>query len=80
MEHKKKGFHKDEDGNLIVDNLLKDALLEIAILKKLNHKNVIKLHEIIHDDYAGEIILSTYINKKSVGLLFIRYSIRNRWR
>ena len=41
----------------MIDNLLKDALKEIAILKKLNHKNVIKLFEIIHHDDESLIYL-----------------------
>jgi serine/threonine protein kinase len=57
LQNKKKGFRRDEEGNIIVDNLLQDALKEIAILKKMNHNNVIKLHEIIHDDEMGEILL-----------------------
>ena len=32
----KKIFKQDKDGNVIITNLLKDALKEIAILKKLN--------------------------------------------
>jgi serine/threonine protein kinase len=50
---KKKMFKQDKDGNVIVTNLLKDALKEIAILKKLNHPNIIKLYEILHN-YAKE--------------------------
>jgi len=50
---KKKIFKQDKDGNVIVTNLLKDALKEIAILKKLNHPNIIKLYEILHN-YAKE--------------------------
>jgi serine/threonine protein kinase len=57
LQNKKKGFRRDEEGNVIVDNLLQDALREIAILKKMNHNNVIRLHEIIHDDEMGEIML-----------------------
>ncbi len=40
-----------------VDSLLKDSMREIAILKKINNENIIKLHEIIHDDDAGKIYL-----------------------
>ena len=57
LEKKKKGFFKDENGNLIVNNLLQDSLREIAILKKLNHSNIIKLYEIIYNDDAGKIYL-----------------------
>ena len=54
---KKKIFKHDNDGNMIVTNLLKDALKEIAILKKLNHPNIIKLYEILHNYEKEKIYL-----------------------
>ena len=54
---KKKMFKQDNDGNVIVTNLLKDALKEIAILKKLNHPNIIKLYEILHNYEKEKIYL-----------------------
>ena len=54
---KKKIFKQDQDGNVIVTNLLKDALKEIAILKKLNHPNIIKLYEILHNYQKEKIYL-----------------------
>lgn len=57
LEKKKKGIKRADDGSVIVDNFLKDALREIAILKRLNCENIIKLHEIMHDDEEGKIYL-----------------------
>ena len=54
---KKKFFSQDKDGNVIINSLLKDALKEIAILKKLNHPNIIKLYEILHDKEKEKIYL-----------------------
>ena len=54
---KKKIFTQDKDGNVIVTNLLKDALKEIAILKKLDHPNIIKLYEILHNYQKEKIYL-----------------------
>ena len=53
---KKKFFTQDKDGNVIINSLLKDALKEIAILKKLNHPNIIKLYEILHDKEKEKMI------------------------
>lgn len=53
----KKIFKQDKDGNVIITNLLKDALKEIAILKKLNHPNIIKLYEILHNYQKQKIYL-----------------------
>ena len=54
---KKTIFKQDKDGNVIVTNLLKDALKEIAILKKLDHPNIIKLYEILHNYQKEKIYL-----------------------
>lgn len=54
---KRKGFKKDADGRIIVSNYLKDALREIAILKKIECPNIVQLREIIHDDEKEKIWL-----------------------
>jgi serine/threonine protein kinase len=71
LSRKKKGFHTDSQGNLIVDTLLMDAMREVAILKKMNHMNIMKLFEIINDDENGE----TFLSKKSLKLVieYCRY-------
>jgi serine/threonine protein kinase len=38
----------DENGNLIINSSFENALKEIAILKKMNHPNIIKLYEIMY--------------------------------
>ena len=43
-----KNFEFDENGNVVVNSSLENALKEIAILKKTNHANIIKLHEILY--------------------------------
>ena len=53
----KRILKQDKDGNIIITNLLKDALKEIAILKKLNHPNIIKLYEILHNYQKQKIYL-----------------------
>ena len=59
LSHAKKGFgfNKIEDGKIKVNNLLEDAIKEIAILKKCNDKNIIKLYEIIHDNIKDKLYL-----------------------
>jgi len=52
-----KGFSRDENGELIISSMLEDALKEIAILKKCNHKNIIKLYEILYDDEKEKLYL-----------------------
>lgn len=56
LERKKKGLFKfgAEDQN---NSLLQDAMREIAILKKMDNPNIIKLHEIMYDDEEGFIYL-----------------------
>jgi serine/threonine protein kinase len=57
LEKKNKGFQRSNSGNISVNNLLQDAMREIAILKKLSHKNIIHLKEIINNDDNGKIYL-----------------------
>lgn len=46
---------------LVVKNAFQDLLREIAIMKKLNHPNVIKLNEVIDDPEEDKIYLSTFL-------------------
>lgn len=57
LARRKKGIKKAEDGSIIVDTCLKDALREIAILKNIECPNIIQLREIIHDDANSRIYL-----------------------
>lgn len=57
LASRRKGFKRDSDGRLIINNYLKDALREIAILKKIECPNIIQLREIIHDDEKEKIWL-----------------------
>ena len=43
-----KNMEIDENGNIIVNTSLENALKEISILKKTNHPNIIKLYEILY--------------------------------
>ena len=44
----KKNFVFDAEGNVIVNDNFESALKEIAILKKTNHPNIVKLYEILY--------------------------------
>ena len=34
---------------------------EIAVMKKLNHENIVRLHEVIDDDEGDKIYMGMYI-------------------
>jgi len=57
LQKQKKGFFVDNEGKLEINSMLEDALKEIAILKKCNHPNIIKLHEILYDNEKNKIYL-----------------------
>ena len=59
LSHTRKGFgfNKIEDGTIKINSLLEDAIKEIAILKKCNNKNIIKLYEILHDNIKDKLYL-----------------------
>lgn len=48
---------------------LSDIKREIAIMKKLNHPNVIKLHEVIQDPEKEKIYMSIFKNKHFFNIL-----------
>ena len=54
---KKKKFERDENGNMVITTPLEGILKEIAILKKVNHRNLVKLYEIMHNKKKGKIYL-----------------------
>ena len=61
LSHTRKGFgfNKIEDGTIKINSLLEDAIKEIAILKKCNNKNIIKLYEILHDNIKEKLYLDS---------------------
>ena len=61
MQKKKKIFDRDSEGNIIMNCYLQDQLREIAILKKISHKNVIRLYEIVHYVEKGKILMISEI-------------------
>ena len=54
---RKKEVFRDENGKMCFRNGLEDVLREIAVMKKLNHINVIRLHEVINDADDDKIFL-----------------------
>ena len=52
-----KNMEFDQDGNLIINTSFENALKEIAILKKTNHPNIIKLYEIMYSQKNKKIYL-----------------------
>ena len=54
---RKKEVYRDENGKVCFRNGLEDVLREIAVMKKLNHPNVIRLHEVINDADDDKIFL-----------------------
>ena len=52
-----KSMEFDEDGNLLVNSSMENAIKEIAILKKTYHPNIIKLHEILYNKKNHKIYL-----------------------
>ena len=43
-----KNIEFDHEGNIVINSSFENAIKEIAILKKTNHPNIIKLHEILY--------------------------------
>ncbi|KRX09884.1 Protein kinase-like domain [Pseudocohnilembus persalinus] len=54
---KKQKIVKQENGDIIYKSLWDNVLQEIKIHKTLNHENILKLHEIIHNEENGKVFL-----------------------
>jgi serine/threonine protein kinase len=54
---KKKKFEQDENGKMVITTPMEGILKEIAILKKVNHRNLVKLYEIMYNKNKGKIYL-----------------------
>ena len=52
-----KNMEFDENGNLVINSSFENALKEIAILKKTNHPNIIRLYEIMYCNKNKKIYL-----------------------
>jgi len=57
---KRREMITDESGGVAYKDALMDVRREIAIMKKLTHRNVVKLVEVIDDVLSDEIIMSTF--------------------
>ena len=55
--HSQKKIEVDEEGNIIMNSSFENAIKEIAILKKTNHPNIIKLYEILYSKDNKKIYL-----------------------
>ena len=62
MLRRKKEYYKDSNGVIKQKNALEDVLREIAVMKKLDHKNVIKLVEVINDPVEDKLFMGKLYN------------------
>jgi [calcium/calmodulin-dependent protein kinase] kinase len=54
---KKKKLIQDENGKMVITTPIEGICKEIEILKKVNHRNLVKLYEIIHNKKKGKTYL-----------------------
>jgi len=57
MLRKKKDYFRKEGGGMGFRDALQNVMKEIAIMKKLDHPNVVKLHEVIDDEEEDKLYM-----------------------
>jgi [calcium/calmodulin-dependent protein kinase] kinase len=55
---KKREYYRKKEGGMGYKDALQDVLREIAIMKKLDHPNVVQLHEVIDDEEGDKLYMS----------------------
>lgn len=64
---KRREIHKNPNGQVIVKSALDDIAHEVAIMKKLKHQNIVKLHEVIDDQEHDKLyMVMVYCQKGSL--------------
>ena len=64
---KKREIHRNSEGKIVVKNALDDIAHEVAIMKKLKHQNIVKLHEVIDDEECDKLyMIIVYCEKGSL--------------
>lgn len=54
---KRKGYFRDSSGALAVRTAMEDVAREIALMKKLKHVNVVRLFEVIDDEFNNKLYM-----------------------
>ena len=55
----------------MIHDALEDVMKEIAVMKKLDHPNVIRLHEVLYAEEKGKLYLSKFSFHKTHFILDI---------
>ena len=53
----------------MIHDALEDVMKEIAVMKKLDHPNVIRLHEVLYAEEKGKLYLSKFNSHKTYYIL-----------
>ncbi|CAG9327666.1 CAMKK1_1 [Blepharisma stoltei] len=54
---RKRDFHRNQNGEMTATSAMQDVAREIAMMKKFNHINAVKLHEVIDDDERDKLYM-----------------------
>jgi hypothetical protein len=68
-------LRSETDGNMEIKDAYMDVISEIAIMKKINHICLIRLHEVIDEKEGDKLYMSkiTILNKLFVVMDYAKY-------
>jgi Mg2+ and Co2+ transporter CorA len=70
LRKKREYFRKKEGGGMAYKDQLQNVLMEIAIMKKLQHSHLVTLHEVIDDEENDKL----YMGKASLFVIMVSFS------
>ena len=76
---KKREYYWKKEGGMGYKDALDNVLKEIAIMKKLDHPNVIQLHEVLDDEEEDKLYMGKQLTRNEIVMDYAKYGEVLKW-